>query len=151
MKKLASSLREIDENGYDDSRLIEILNQLNELEDWTQDVVIQSALELPDIKEGQSGFDMLLHHIKSLFVILKQRDRQGSYCGLGFEGNDGLISVATWEGWSIPTGIKQIDRTEECQDGDLRCGHLLGFVNFWMDKFDVGIHDFLVSVRVEIH
>ena len=121
---LAKALREVDNKNYDHPLMCKVLHHLSCLEPRLQQLVIKVALGIDDFT-----YEDLVEHIRGQFVILQQVDNLGAYCGLGF--GEKCVSVATWDSWGFPEHAQDTDITKVCYSdgkGELRCGHLLDFV-----------------------
>lgn len=142
---LCKKLCEVDATNYDHQLLGQVMGYLGSLDPVTQKSVIKTALNI------DWSYKKLLEHVRGLFVILKQDDDQGKYCGLGF-GKE-CISVATWNGWSLPKHAQEVDTTELCyksDDGTLRCGHLLDFAEVWMDYHEESFMEFAKGIKFDV-
>ena len=142
---LVKYLRLIDDKGYDSPLVCKVLHYLSCLDERTQEVVIKVALNI-DI-----NYPKLMDHVRAQFVILKQTDDVGKYCGLGF--GDSCLSVASWNGWDSPKHADDVDVTKLCYksaDGTLRCGHLLDFAEMWMDMNDTTFSEFTKGITTKI-
>lgn len=141
---LTKALRKVDKAEYDHSQMARVIHYLAQLPPKKQDLVIRHATGV------KADLMQLLEHIRQQFVILRQEDEDGTYCGLGFGKK--CTSVATWNSWKTPTKFEQIDVTQLCYmgtDGALRCGHLMEFAEIWMELNGATFHDFLEGIPVE--
>lgn len=142
---LALKLRTIDEANYDHSDMSAVFHYLSELEPRLQRMVIKVALGV------DYDLQQLMEHVRSQFVILKQNDDDGKYCGLGFGAE--CTSVATWDHWGLPKKAQDVNITKVCYDdgqGNLRCGHLLDFAELWMEMNDASFEQFLKGIRTDV-
>lgn len=138
---LVKALIEVDEQGYDHPQLYVVLLAVQSLKPKYQTMVIKQAL-------GQEyTYAQIMEHVHMLFIILKQKDEQGTYSALGF----GLeqISVCTWSGHQLPTTIQEVDITPEHDSKGLRCARFLKFIELWMEYNEATYDDFLSELDVE--
>ena len=143
---LTKELRIVDAANYDHPNLFRVMKHLGALEPHFQDIVVKTAIDV------DMTYEDLLEHVRAQFIILKQNDEEGKYCGLGF--GEKCTSVATWNDWEIPEHAADVDITKICYadaDGNLRCGHLLDFAELWMDVNNASFQEFLDGIVVEEH
>lgn len=141
---LAKQLRNIDATNYDHPDLFRVMKHLGSLEPNVQERIIKIATGV------DMNYEDLMEHVRSQFIVLKQKDEDGKYCGLGF--GDKCTSVATWDSWNTPEHAADVDITKVCysdSDGNLKCGHLLDFAELWMDTNDASFQEFLDGILVE--
>jgi hypothetical protein len=141
---LTNALRTIDAAHYDHPQLTYVMEVLGNLDPSSQKIVIMSALTIP------ITYSQLMDHVRQQFVVLRQQDRDGSYCGLGF--GEKCVSIATWNSHNLPHHADEVIVTPHCiqgKNGKLRCGHFLDFAELWIDKNGGTFGDFLSKVKVE--
>lgn len=141
---LTKQLRNVDAANYDHPDLFRVMKHLGSLEPKVQERIIKTAIKI------DMNYEDLMEHVRSQFIILKQKDEDGKYCGLGFGGK--CTSVATWDSWNTPEHADNVDVTKVCysdSDGNLRCGHLLDFAELWMDTNLASFQEFLDGILVE--
>lgn len=143
---LTKTLKRVDKAEYDHNLMAKTIYYLSRLPPKKQELVIRHATGV------RADLMQLLEHIRGQFVLLRQVDDEGTYCGLGFGRK--CTSVGTWSSWKNPKSPEQMDVTDVCYrgtDGQLRCGQQLEFIELWMDLNQATFQDFLEGVPIEQH
>ena len=141
---LVETLIDVDSQDYDHPLLYKLFNNLANLDVKSQDLVIENALNY------DLSYNELMDHIRMQFIVLKQLDQKGKYCGLGY--GDKCVSVGTWDTHDLPKNMNDMDIISDCytnSNNELRCGHLINFVELWMEVNNKSFDEFLSGLKTK--
>lgn len=140
---LAKECREVYKANFDHPSLGKCLHYLSQCTPTEQNTILTLACGC------KMSYEQFCNCARSKFVIQRQKDTRGEFSALTF--GDSCVSVATWDGHSLPLHAEEVDVTEICYkdtQGNLRCSPMLDFAELWMEQNQSSFRGFLSGIDI---